>query len=300
MPLAMSLPWKHPKTGIYQLRKAVPDDLRKIVGKREEKVSLQTRDPGEAKQLFAKALAELEARWANLRAGPKRLTEREAHQLAAVAYDQWLQTYRNNPSQQTGWDVVAGDRLFGPPQTREQIRAASQRVLDGAPELPEDKIFRMEQACLDAADGYLTANGIFIDFENRRTMARALGAAMQRASVLLARLARGEGDYPPLRGTAMRLDDAQTILYTRGSVDFFRTYPGLYVPNPLLLHAQRRDMPDWNLLLKETLALTKMNWNGTQFDGALPITLKAARQVGDILKYVPGGTTPDPRYRFYM
>jgi hypothetical protein len=106
--------------------------------------------------------------------------------------------------------------------------------------------------------------------------------------------------YPPLRGTAMRLDDAQTILYTRGSVDFFRTYPGLSVPNPLVLHAQRRDTPDWNLLLKETLALTKMNWNGTQFDGALPITLKAARQVGDILKYVPDGTTPDPRYRFYM
>ena len=108
------------------------------------------------------------------------------------------------------------------------------------------------------------------------------------------------GVYPPLRGTAMRLDDERSILYTRGSVDFFRTYPGLYVPNPLMLHAQRRDTPDWILLLKETLALTKMNWNGTQFDGALPITLKAARQVGDILKYVPDGTTPDPRYRFYM
>jgi len=108
------------------------------------------------------------------------------------------------------------------------------------------------------------------------------------------------GVYPPLRGTAMRLDDEQSILYTRGSVDFFRTYPGMYVPNPLMLHAQRRDTPDWNLLLKETLALTKMNWNGTQFDGAVPITLKAARQVGDILKYVPEDTVPDPRYRFYM
>jgi hypothetical protein len=76
--------------------------------------------------------------------------------------------------------------------------------------------------------------------------------------------------------------------------------PGLYVLNPLLLHAQRRDTPDWNLLLKETLALTKMNWNGTQLNGALPITLKASRQVGDILKYVPEGTMPDSRYRFYM
>jgi hypothetical protein len=108
------------------------------------------------------------------------------------------------------------------------------------------------------------------------------------------------GIYPPLRGTAMRLDEGQTILYTRGSVDFFRTYPGMYVPNPLMLHAQRRDTPDWNPLIKEILALTKMNWNGTQFDGALPVTLKAARQVGDILKYVPDGTVPDPRYRFYM
>jgi hypothetical protein len=36
-----------------------------------------------------------------------------------------------------------------------------------------------------------------------------------------------------------------------------------------------------------------MNWNGTQFDGALPITLKAARQVGDILKCVPDDTIPD-------
>lgn len=108
------------------------------------------------------------------------------------------------------------------------------------------------------------------------------------------------GVYPPLRGTALRIDDEQTMLYTRGSIDFFRTYPGLYVPNPLLLRAQRRDSADWNLLIKETLALTKMNWNGTQFDGALPINLKAAKQVGEILKYVPDGVVPDPRYRFYM
>ncbi len=109
-----------------------------------------------------------------------------------------------------------------------------------------------------------------------------------------------DGIYPPLRGTALRIDDEQTILYTRGSVGLFSTYPGMYVPNPLLLCAQRRDSPDWTLLLKETLALTKMNWNGTQFDGALPITLKAAKQVGEILKYVPADVIPDPRSRFYM
>ncbi len=34
MALAMSRPYKHPKTGIYWLRKVVPEPLRAIVGKR--------------------------------------------------------------------------------------------------------------------------------------------------------------------------------------------------------------------------------------------------------------------------
>jgi hypothetical protein len=82
----MSRPWKHPSSGVYWLRKGVPEDLRKLVGKREEKRSLQTRDPVEAKRRHAEALAEIESQWANLRAGPKALTEREAHQL--VVYRQ--------------------------------------------------------------------------------------------------------------------------------------------------------------------------------------------------------------------
>jgi hypothetical protein len=53
MALAMARPWKHPKTGIYWLRKRVPDDLVPVLGKREEKRSLKTRDAAEAKRLHA-------------------------------------------------------------------------------------------------------------------------------------------------------------------------------------------------------------------------------------------------------
>jgi len=49
MPLAMSRPWKHPNSGVFWLRKGVPEDLRKIVGKREEKRSLQWPLPGAEK-----------------------------------------------------------------------------------------------------------------------------------------------------------------------------------------------------------------------------------------------------------
>lgn len=90
MPLAMSRPWKHPNSGVYWLRKGVPEDLRALVGKREEKRSLGTHDPIEAKRLHAEALAEIETKWANLRSGSKPLTEREARQLAFRYHDRWL------------------------------------------------------------------------------------------------------------------------------------------------------------------------------------------------------------------
>jgi hypothetical protein len=107
------------------------------------------------------------------------------------------------------------------------------------------------------------------------------------------------GSYPPLRGTALELSADEMVLYTRGTVDFFSTYPGMYVPAPLLLKCREQVEP-LESLAEEILALTKMNWNNTQFDGAVPITVRAARNVGDILKYVPEGSPIAPRYSFYM
>jgi hypothetical protein len=53
-------------------------------------------------------------------------------------------------------------------------------------------------------------------------------------------------------------------------------------------------------LAQESLALTKMNWNSTQFDGSDPITQRAAHQVGNILKYVGEDEAISSRYSFYM
>jgi hypothetical protein len=38
----------------------------------------------------------------------------------------------------------------------------------------------------------------------------------------------------------------------------------------------------------------------TQFNGGEPITVRAARYVGDILKYVPDDQAIAPRYSFHM
>ena len=53
-------------------------------------------------------------------------------------------------------------------------------------------------------------------------------------------------------------------------------------------------------LAQEILALTKMNWNNTQYDGGEPITLRAAHQVSGILKYIDEDDHIEPRYSFYI
>lgn len=110
-----------------------------------------------------------------------------------------------------------------------------------------------------------------------------------------------KGTYPPLRGSFLSLDDDNHILYTRGSVDFFQTYPGMYVPRSLSFNCEQTEQTP-KFLAQEILALTKMNWNQTQFDGGEPITTGAARQVSGILKYVPSDESAKlaPTYRFYM
>lgn len=107
------------------------------------------------------------------------------------------------------------------------------------------------------------------------------------------------GSYPPLRGTLLHLDAQDKVLYTRGSVDFFATYPGMYVPRPLAFRCEQIEQTP-SFLAREALALTKMNWNSSQFDGGQPITLQAASKVGDVLKYVGESDKVAPRYSFYM
>lgn len=107
-----------------------------------------------------------------------------------------------------------------------------------------------------------------------------------------------DGNYPVLRGTFVDLD-GKALLYTRGSVPFYGTFPGLRVPRPLLLVPHENSDSSLLTLAKDVLALTKVNWNTTQFDQKLPAPIKAAREVGRILKHVGFGTAISSDFRRY-
>ena len=108
-----------------------------------------------------------------------------------------------------------------------------------------------------------------------------------------------DGNYPPRRGTLLSLTEKHHIFYTRGTVEYFKTYPGKYIPQPLDIRIFRCDS-SINLIMSEILSLTKMNWNNTQFDRKYPITVESAKKVGDIMKYISKDKAPEIRYSFYM
>jgi hypothetical protein len=107
------------------------------------------------------------------------------------------------------------------------------------------------------------------------------------------------GDYPALRGTYVKFNETDFLLYTTGYIPYLRTYPGARVPQPLEVLEHYGDSP-WDVVLRELLALTKMNWNTADFACGEPITIAFSRRVGQILAEVPQQLKIQPEYKFYM
>jgi hypothetical protein len=118
---------------------------------------------------------------------------------------------------------------------------------------------------------------------------------LRKARVALFR----EGNYPPLRGTHFSIEDHHHFLYTMGYIPYLQTYPGPYVPRPLEITDHHGGTAPRDLM-REFLALTKMNVNNCTFATAVPITIAFSKQIGEIMKHIPAETLPHPHYRFYM
>jgi len=110
---------------------------------------------------------------------------------------------------------------------------------------------------------------------------------------------RGASNYPPMRGTLLSLDEGHHALYTHGSVPYYKTYPGMYIPRPLGVRVADSDRSVEDIA-SEILALSKLNWNRARLDARKPITLLTARRVGEVLRHVPEEVAPATRYAYYM
>ena len=139
------------------------------------------------------------------------------------------------------------------------------------------------------------AEGVLKAIEEAGTELRDLVWVQESYSVKILR----NGNYPVLRGTFVNLA-GKGLLYTNGSIPYYGTYPGLYDPRPLLLCPHKSCDSTVAQIAEEVFSLTKINWNSTQMNQRLPIPIRAARKVGEVLKYLNEGQVESTDYRRYI
>ncbi len=123
MSLRMPAPKPHPKTGVYYLRQRAPSDLRDVpldgrvaipVGGifktvkagATVKVSLDTKDPAEAKRRHREADAALHEYWQRFREGPQPLTTKQIQGLAGILYARLVDMMDSEPGEEGIWKEV--------------------------------------------------------------------------------------------------------------------------------------------------------------------------------------------------
>jgi hypothetical protein len=139
------------------------------------------------------------------------------------------------------------------------------------------------------------AEGVFEALDEAGTELRDLVWVQESYSMKMLR----DGNYPVLRGTFVDLA-GKGLLYTNGSMPYDGTYPGQYDPRPLLLCPYQGSDSTISEIAEEVLSLTKINWNSTQMNQRLPIPIRAAKMVGEVLKYLEEGQAVSTDYRRYI
>jgi hypothetical protein len=107
------------------------------------------------------------------------------------------------------------------------------------------------------------------------------------------------GSHPVLRGTAWIRHRRGAYLWTKGYTPRLRTYVGREVPRPLRIDLVRGNA-DLQVVLADIMALTKLNYNTCILADGMPVTLRFADAVGEILTAAPNiGDNPLP-FKHYI
>lgn len=107
------------------------------------------------------------------------------------------------------------------------------------------------------------------------------------------------GNYPVIRGTALPLGERSAYLWTSGFVPRLDTYMGPETPNPIMVRVQRGNC-DLRSVLSDVMGLTKINFNSCLFSDRMPVTIRFANEVGDVLISAPMNGEPRLPFKFYI
>lgn len=102
------------------------------------------------------------------------------------------------------------------------------------------------------------------------------------------------------RGMAWVKSETRGYLWTKGYVPRLQTYAGREVPSPLTVEIAR-GYADIEQVMSDVLGLTKLNYNACIYGDGVPVTLRFADSVGEILTAAPRkNELPPLPFRYYI
>ena len=107
------------------------------------------------------------------------------------------------------------------------------------------------------------------------------------------------GEYPVIRGSALLTGKRSAYLWASGYAARLDTFMGPETPNPLLIRIVRGECP-LKTVLEDILGLTKINFNSCLHNDGLPVTIRFANAVGDVLISAPIDSEPRLPFKFYI
>ena len=177
--------------------------------------------------------------------------------------------------------------------------------------LPKDKAKDIVLRCLDAYQAWhgKPPSELFIHARSsfdRTEIEGFIEAAPEGTKVTGIQIKRAkdlklfrDGRRPVLRGVAIQVDDRNAYIWTAGYVPKLLTYPGREVPSPLRVRIGFGDTP-LKQVLADIMALTKVNFNACIYSDGLPVTLRFADDIGEILTAIPEVTSKPLPFRHYI
>lgn len=106
-------------------------------------------------------------------------------------------------------------------------------------------------------------------------------------------------DFPIPRGAVFKYEKNKGFLWSKGFIPRLKTYPGFETPNPLDIQIIRGDA-DFLIVCKDILSLSRLNYNNCVYADGVPVTLKFADSIGEILTAGKDVKTGILQFKYYI
>jgi len=106
-------------------------------------------------------------------------------------------------------------------------------------------------------------------------------------------------EYGVLRGIAIKIDNSTGYLFSRGFIPRLNTSNCLEIANPLYIEVNKGNT-DIYTVMKDILALTKLNYNACIYGDGLPVTLRFSDMIGNILKATSTWHSKMRQFKYYI